>query len=89
MNQLLIDSLYLALSAAVELINILNPKYTNTDNNATIAIFLNDLYHEAIVFFSSPPASEVDISCACLSTSIIDVYVLGFIKFISNNDILF
>ena len=48
-NQSRRDSLYFALSAAVELIKILIAKYTKTDNNPTTAIFLNDLYHDAIV----------------------------------------
>ena len=88
-NQLYIDSLYFALSAAVELNNILIPKYTNTDSKATIAIFLKDLYHEDLVTFKLSPAADWAILSACWSPSIIDVYVLGFKKFMSNRAILF
>ena len=72
-NQSLRDSLYFALSAAVELIKIRIPKYTNTDNSPTIAIFLKDRYQEAISYCRSPPAADSDASIAVSSPVITEV----------------
>ena len=54
------DSLYFALSDAVELIKILIPRYTKTDSNPTIAIFLNEIYQSEIVCLSTPLAADSD-----------------------------
>ena len=49
-NQLINLSLYFALSFELELTIIFIPIYIRIDNNATIAINLSILYHDAITF---------------------------------------